>query len=471
MKLSELVEKTRGAKAQKPSEQLDIKLIPKQMIAYQTLTDMDNGVSEVLYGGGSRAGKSYLGCLWQILNRFRYPGSVGMIGRADFIQLTKTTLVTFFEVLNSLPTYYREQVRYKAGVANVAEFANGSVIYFVYFKEKPSDPNFDRFGSFAITDLFVDESQEVSVKAIDVLRGRFSLLTGYNTDGTPWQTRPKALYTCNPSRGWNYSLFVKPDREGTIAPFRKFIKALPADNPHVTQDYIDNLMRSDKATVQRLVYGNFEYDDDPNALMEYDAICDIFENTHIKKVGKRTMSADIATKGHDRFVVYSFTGNLATIPVDKEYSPGKQIEQDIRKVMAMDDIISCYCIVDADGVGNFISSYIPGIREFHGSARPADARYANLRSECYFKLADLVNRRLLRIVCTPEQASRIKEELAVIKQLYVDNDLKKKTVIGKEEMKKLLGRSPDYADGLMMAMWFRRANYTAGAQLKVHYNR
>lgn len=453
------------------AEALDIKLIPKQMLAYQALTDMDNGISEVLYGGGARGGKTWFGCLWQILNRFRYPGSVGMIGRSDFIQLTKTTLVTFFEVLNSLPPYYREQVRYKAGVANVAEFANGSVIYFVYFKEKPSDPNFDRFGSFSITDLFVDESQEVCEKVIDVLRGRFSLLTGFDANGNPWQTKPKALYTCNPSRGWNYTRFVKPDKEGAIAPFRMFIKALPADNPHVTQDYIDNLMRSDTATVQRLVYGNFEYDDDPNVLMEYDAICDLFNNTHIKKMGKRTMSADIATKGHDRFVVYSFTGNLALIPVDKAYSPGKQIEQDLRRVMANDDIRSNFCIVDADGVGNFLSSYIPGIREFHGGARPADSRYANLRSECYFKLADLVNRRLLRIVCTPEQASRIKEELAVIKQLHVDSDVKKKTVISKEEMKKLLGHSPDYADGLMMAMWFRRAAYTSGAQLKVHYNR
>lgn len=456
---------------QAPQESLDIKLIPKQMLAYQTLSDMGNGISELLYGGGARGGKTWFGCLWQILNRFKYPGSVGMIGRSDFVQLTKTTLVTFFEVLDSLPSYYREQVRYKAGVANVAEFANGSMIYFVYFKEKPSDPNFDRFGSFNITDLFVDESQEVSVKAIDVLRGRFSLLTGTNADGSRWQTTPKALYTCNPSRGWNYSLFVKPDKEGTIAPFRKFIKALPADNPHVTQDYIDNLMRSDTVTVQRLVYGNFEYDDDPTVLMEYDAICDLFTNTKVKAVGKRTLSADIATKGHDRFITYAWTGNLATIPVDKVYSPGKQIETDIRNTMRDNNIQSSFVIVDADGVGNYLSSYIPGIREFHGGARPADTRFANLRSECYFKLADMVNKRLLRIICTPEQAERIKEELAVIKQIHVDNDTRKKTVISKEDMKKLLGRSPDYADGLMMNMWFRRSNFTAGARIKVHSNR
>lgn len=411
---------------------------------------------------------SYLGCLWQILNRFQYPGSVGMIGRSDFVALTKTTLVTFFEVLDSLPDYYKDQVRYKAGTQNIAEFANGSKIFFVYFKDKPSDPNFDRFGSYAITDLFVDESQEVNAKAIDVLRGRFSLLTGEHADGTKWQVAPKALYTCNPSRGWNYSLFYKPWKNGNLADFRYFIRSLPADNPYVTQEYIDNLMRSDKVTVQRLVYGNFEYDDDPSALIDYDAIDDLFKNPHIKPVGVHSISADIATKGHDKFILGSWIGNVVTIKKDKNFSPGKQVELDIREVQAEDNVASHYIIVDSDGVGNYLSSYIPGIREFHGGARAGDPKYANLRSECYFKLADHINARRMRVVCTPEQRERLKEELAVIRQAFIDSDTKKKTIISKEEMKKLLGRSPDYADMLMMGMWFRRSNITSGAKLKVH---
>lgn len=450
-----------------PTASLDIKLIPKQMEAYQYLTDMDNGVSEVLFGGGARGGKSYLGCLWQILNRFKYPGSVGMIGREDLTQLSKTTLNTFFEVLNSLPEYYSSQVRYVAGMVNTAEFANGSKIYFVYFKEKPSDPNFDRFGSYAITDLFIDESQEVAEKLLHVLRGRFSLLTGTDANGNKWQTKPKALYTCNPSRGWNYSLFYKPHKNGTIEPYRKFIQSLPADNPHVTQDYLDNLMRADKITVQRLVYGNFEYDDDPTTLCDYDAIEDLFTNKSVKPFGARSLSADIATKGHDRFVLGSWVGNVVTIKRDSSYIEPKQVEEDIRTVTREDSIRTHFVIVDSDGVGNYLSSYIPGIREFHGGGRPADPKFANLRSECYFKLCDLINSRSMRIICTPEQRERIKEELACIRQVFIDNDTKKKTIISKEEMKKLLGRSPDYADMLMMNMWFRRAQFTVGAKLNI----
>lgn len=451
---------------------LDIRLIPKQMEAYRALTDMDNGVSEVLYGGGARGGKSWLGCLWQILNRFRYPGSVGMVGREDFVQLTKTTLKTFFEVLDSLPDWYSSQVRYVAGTYNMAEFANGSVIYFVYFKNKPSDPNFDRFGSFDITDLFIDECQEVAEKLINVIKGRFSRLTGKDGRGNVWQTKPKALYTCNPSRGWIYSLFYKPWKDGRLLDNRLFIRSLPADNPHVTQDYIDNLLKSDKVTVQRLVYGDFDYDDDPSALIDYDAIEDLFVYpANVRLVGARTGSGDIATKGRDRFVFGSWVGNYCFIKRDTPLSEAKQIELDIRDIAAADGIRTENIIVDCDGVGNYLPSYIPGIREFHGGGKAGDGKFANLRSECYFKLADMVNRRAIKVVCSAEQRERIKEELAVVRQLYVDDDTKRKTIVRKEQMKELLGRSPDYADMLMMNMWFRRANFTAGVRVKARTHR
>lgn len=449
---------------------LDIKLIPKQLEAFETLADMDNGISEVLYGGGARGGKTWLGCLWQILNRFKYPNSAGMICREDFTMLTKTTFRTFKEVMATLPEEYQNQVVYRSGVHNTAEFKNGSVIFFCHLEYQQKDPNFDRFGSFDLTDLFVDEAQQIAEKAIDVLKGRFSRLQGTYKDGSVWRVKPKALYTCNPSRGWNYSLFVKPDKEGTIEPFRKFIKALVDDNPHVSQDYIDNLLRSDKITVQRLYYGDFEYDDDPSALCDYDAICDAFENKHVKPVGSRSCSADIATKGHDRFVCVSWVGNVAYIVHDKPYAEPKEIERDIRQVLIENHIPNYLTIVDSDGVGNYLSSYITGVKEFHGGGRAGDyTKYANQRSECYFKLVELINNRAIRIVCTAEQRERIKEELAIIRQAFVDNDVKKKTIIRKEEMKQLLGHSPDYADALMMGMWFRRVRTTTGAKMKVHH--
>jgi phage terminase large subunit len=45
--------------------------------------------------------------------------------------------------------------------------------------------------------------------------------------------------------------------------------------------------------------------------------------------------------------------------------------------------------------------------------------------------------------------TRPSEELGVVKSKNVDKDTKVQ-IISKEEMKELLGRSPDYADTLMM---------------------
>lgn len=445
--------------------QVNLEVFDQQSQALSFLSSNNDEVSEVLYGGGARGGKTFLGCLWQTLRRLAMPGSVGLVCRELGSSLRDTTIRTFFEVLSIL--HVTSKVRYHS-TDKIAYFDNGSVIFFRFLRYDPKDPEYDRLGSLGITDLFVDESQEVSAKALSVLKGRFSILNGTCADGTPWHTIPKALYTCNPRRNWIYNDFVKPAREGTLPPYRRFIKSLPTDNPHLAPAYIENLLRSDKITIQRLYYGNFEYDDDPGALCDYDAICDLFHNEHIQEVGGHSGSADIAMKGHDRFIATSWIGNVCRIAVDKKFSPGKEVYEDLKSLLIRDSIPRSLFVVDADGVGSYLESFLSGIKEFHGGGRPFDARYENLKSECAFILADLINRRAMRIVCDDlETIERIKTELGVLKMAFIDNDLKKKAIITKEKMKELLGHSPDYLDALIMAMFFRRVRNSGGATIKV----
>lgn len=441
--------------------EVNLEMFPQQCKALSYLSSEDEEVSEVLYGGGARGGKTFLGCLWQTLRRISMPGSVGLVCRELGSTLRDTTILTFFEVLSLL--HVNSMVRYHY-TDKIAYFSNGSMIFFRFLRHDPKDPEYDRLGSLGITDLFVDEAQEVSAKAISVLKGRFSVLNGKCADGKAWHTVPKALYTCNPRRNWIYNDFVKPARDGNLAPYRRFIKSLPTDNPHLDPAYLDNLLRSDKVTVQRLYYGNFEYDDDPSALLDYDAICDLFHNEHVLAAGGRSGSADIATKGHDRFVVTAWVGNVCRIVVDKTYSPGKTVYEDVRDTMVREGIPRSLMVVDADGVGDFVSSFLPGIKEFHGGSRPNDPRYDNLKSECAFLLADMVQRRAIRISCDDaDTVERIKNELGVLRQANIDNDTGKKAIIAKDKMKEMLGHSPDYLDALIMAMYFRRAKAASGA--------
>ncbi len=443
---------------------LDVRLFPKQAQAWNYLSAENTEVTEVLYGGGARGGKSAFGCIWQILRRITLPGSVGLVCRERLTNLKDTTLKTMWEMLKMM--HLEGVVKYNE-VKCIMTFPNGSEILFRELVFLPRDPEFDRIGSLAITDLFVDEAQQISEKAISVLKGRFSLLNGVKADGTKWHTIPKALYTCNPKRNWIYNDFVKPAKEGVLPNHRKFIKALPIDNPYVDQSYIDNLLQADKVTVQRLYFGNFEYDDDPSVLCDYDAINDLFTNDHIKPVGAHSGSADIAGKGHDRFIAGSWVGNVCYIKIDTDYSPGKEVETQLKNMMINDSIPRSLMVVDADGVGSFLESYLNGIKEFHGNGRPIDPRYANLKAECAYKLAELINKRAIKIVCTQEQRERIMDELGALKMADIDNDLKKYDIIKKEVMKIILGHSPDYLDMLIMSMFFRRMKPSAGASMKI----
>jgi phenylpyruvate tautomerase PptA (4-oxalocrotonate tautomerase family) len=112
-------------------------------------------------------------------------------------------------------------------------------------------------------------------------------------------------------------------------------------------------------------------------------------------------------------------------------------------------------IADSDGMGNYLESYLNGIKEFHGNGRAVNPEFSNIKSECAYKLAEKINKREIHIIAqNEEQKQAIIEELSQLKADSVDKDEQKKRVIKKEEMKEHLGRSPDYLDMLIMGMWF-----------------
>jgi len=433
--------------------QIKIDITTKQKQALQLLMDNDSKVTEVLYGGGARGGKTWLGCLWQITRRLQYAGSASLICRQKYVDLKDTTLTTFRKVVKAMRVEHLLTLKEGQGGCT-AYFANGSIIYFRYCIFQPLDPEFDRFGSYDLTDIFIDEAQQVAEKFISVIRGRFSLLSGINPDGTTWKCKPKMLMVCNPSKGWIYRLFWKPYREGNLPPYRVFIRALVRDNPYVDEAYIENLLRSDRVTIERLFYGNFDYDDDPNALFDTEALNDMFTN-EVSAEGLAAGGADIALKGRDKYASCVARGRVYTFDRVKGYSPADVVLEDAQQTIKAHAIPRSRFVADSDGVGGFLADFVKGIKEFHGGAVADDAAtYRNLKSEYYYKLAGAVNRREIRVQgLNAEQVEELKEELSVIRVADIDRDDKKKAINSKDEQKKLLGRSPDLADTLMMAFY------------------
>jgi hypothetical protein len=160
-------------------------------------------------------------------------------------------------------------------------------------------------------------------------------------------------------------------------------------------------------------------------------------------------------QGRDRFIAGAWDGMICKVAIDQAKSTGKSIEVDLKNLMYKYEVTHSNTVVDSDGLGSYLESYLEGIKEFHGGASAIYSdEYANLKSQCAFKLAELINKREIRIICTHEQRQRIIDELMVLKVDNVDADEKKKRIIRKEKMKELLQRSPDYLDMLLMRMYF-----------------
>lgn len=416
----------------------------KQRLAYNYLRD--DVTKFVCYGGAGGGGKSWLGCEWLMQCCHFLPGTRWFAGRNNLKDSRASISVTFVKVAQ-----WHGYGAYRLTNDGV-EFENGSEIIFLDLTYYPvKDPMYERFGSLEFTGGWIEEAGQVNGLAFSVLQTRIGrhLNDKYGIQG-------KILITCNPKKNWLYDLFYKPWKENTLKDGYAFVQALVQDNPFATEDYINTLRNTnDKVTKEHLYFGNWEYDDDPAVLCGYDAICDLFTNEHVKPSGESSGSADLAMKGRDRFVAGHWKGNVCYIKIDQPYSEGKTIEADLKRMMIECSIPRSMMVADSDGLGAYLESYLNGIREFHGGNRPINPEFDNLKSECAFKLAEMINNRLIRIVCNDAQRERIKKELSVLKQDHIDADTRKKGIISKEKMKEILGHSPDYLDMLIMAMIFR----------------
>jgi phage terminase large subunit len=402
---------------------------------------------EVLYGGAAGGAKSWTGASWLTFMCELYPGTRWFVGREELKRAKESTYVTFLKVFKA---YGIEGVRYNAN-DHYLLFDNGSRIDFIELKFYPSDPYYERFGSVEYTGGWIEEGGEINFGAFDVLKTRI----GRHLNDQ-YGLRPVLFITCNPKKNWLYMEFYVPFIKSTLPITRVYIPALVQDNPNIEADYIAQLQSvKDKAKRERLLEGNWEYDDDPASLCDFDAINDLFTNEVSDPDRTGRISADLAMKGRDRFIAGLWRGLIVKVAIDQELSTGKSIETDLKKLMSEFHIGHSQTVVDSDGLGAYLESYLTGIQEFHGGAKAFDEKeYANLKSECAYKLAELINKRMIKIICTPEQREKIMQEVALLKSQDVDGDEKRKRIIDKKKMKEDLRRSPDYLDMLIMGMYF-----------------
>ena len=431
-----------------------LKLLKKQEHAVYYLKDSET--NEILYGGAAGGGKSAIGVLWLIECCQKYQGSRWLMGRSKLKSLKETTLNTFFELTTNLGLH--DQFVYNAQ-NNTINWNNGSQILLKDLFLYPSDPNFDSLGSLEITGAFIDECNQIVYKAWQIVKSRIRYKL------KEFDLEPKILGSCNPAKNWVYKEFYVKDRNNELPNNRKFIQALPTDNPHLPQSYLDSLLALDKNSKQRLYYGNWEYDDDPSTLIDQDSITDYWQPIHLERTGEMYMTIDVARKGKDKSVFRVWDGLLCIHSYRIAKSDLKVVVERAKQLMRKYNVSLSNVIADEDGVGGGVVDFL-GCKGFVNGSSPLKEmigddyqtpNYRNLKSQCGYKMAELIVKRKAGEInadtMTIEQTS---EEMEQVKQKDIDKDGKIQ-LLPKEDVKMNIGRSPDEWDSIMMRYYFELA--------------
>lgn len=427
-------------------------LTKKQRELYRAFVDPI--IEEILFWGWGRWGKTR----WvaEILNItcLQFPWISRLVGRREWDDLRKTSLNTILKVLHHHKLV--KGVHYQINMqTKEVKYFNGSKIDFVPLRLEPSDPEFNRLGWYEETFAWVDEAQEVDRKAIDVIKSRLTeKIKEYDLVG-------KVIMTCNPDKWHLYSTFIKPRKEGTLQENRTFIQSLYSDNPHIDHEkYEASLADANIVTRKRILLGDWDYDDSPGRLFDFDKICDLATNPKVN--GSKYISCDVARMWQDKAIIRVRNWLEEIDKVVYKISTTTQIQDKIRELCQRHVIPMSNVIVDEDGVGGWVVDSLR-CKGFVNNSTAIDTRtpaqvssgipkpnFDNLKTQCYFELAKKVNSGEIRLT---ELSDDLKQELDNIVQINLDKDWPIR-IIKKEDLKKKIGRSPDEADSLMMRMYF-----------------
>lgn len=420
----------------------------KQGQALKILTDNDH--VEVMYGGAAGGAKSWTGVAWLLFMCLVFAGTKWFIGREELKRIKQSTYITFKKVCamygctDDLYTYNAQD--------NYIVFFNGSRIDMLDLSYKPSDPLYERYGSLEFTGGWIEEGGEVNFGAYDTLKTRIGRHLNIE-----YGLKRKLFITCNPKKNWMYDTFYKPYKAGRLAVFRFYIACLVQENPYIDPDYIEGLKStSDKVKYARLFLGDWDYDDNPNALCSHDDICAIFGNKLALRTGKHYITGDIARFGADHARLAVWDGYCIIDQISMAKSSLTEIQMWIITKQRKYRVPNHRCIVDEDGVGGGvvdnceINGFVNGSTPFSGE------NYRNLQTQCGYKLAEHINANEVGVdedLISQADREQIIRELEQLQTWKADSD-GKLMLKPKEEIKLEIGCSPDWRDMFLMRCWF-----------------
>jgi len=408
---------------------------PKQALAHACRAKY------VLFGGAMSGGKSWYLCAEAITQAMKYPGNRLVIIRKELTVLRRTTLVTFLTICppQAIKNYNQSRLE--------IEFINGSVLLFME-ADVAKDPLLNKIKGLEIGWFGIDESNEIHKSVYDLLKTRLRWIL-------PNGTKPsyEGRLTSNPENCWLIPTFIQSSNPDEV-----YIQSLTTDNHEENGDYVRNLKDAFKDSpnlLKKYLFADWSLTDSINQLIPSEAIANAAE--WLNGRGRTALGIDVARYGNDNTVfVLIEDGNVELV----ESYPQTSITEVITRAIQLitDYQISPECVgIDAVGVGAGVVDNLKQqgyeVVELQGGARPEETDSAetfkpfNLRSQMYWEL----RKSLIAGEIGSLTDEALKTELQAIKyEICSDRTVK---VVGKEIIKKTLGKSPDRADALAYANW------------------
>ncbi|MEQ9091798.1 MAG: phage terminase large subunit [Balneola sp.] len=417
---------------------------------------VNDEVDDIVYGGSKGSGKSYLGISAIFSDALMYPQTHYFIARKQLNDLRKHTIPSINEVFTSwnlTDSYYKYN-----GQDNYYTLYNGSIVYMLDAKYVPSDPEYQRFGSMQMTRGMIEEAGEFERDAKNNLLASVGRWKNdvYGING-------KIIQTCNPAKNYLYTDYYLKDKNGTLPKEKRFIQAFPQDNKKLPDGYLEQLERNlSQSQKERLLYGNWEYSDDPEQLIQYQWLVDCMSTEFID--GMSSLGADVARFGDDSTVLLGGKGNRVDYIIKRENNDTVETAKDIMFLMNEKSISAERVGVDVVGLGagtvdRLAEDYVY-VRSLSGGQKAEEDpetiyEFNNLRSQMYWQAReDIKNGKLCFGDLEPNDRDKIFDDLTSVR--YSFQGMKKIVIESKDDIKKRLGRSPDYGDAFVYWNWMRK---------------
>jgi hypothetical protein len=209
---------------------------------------------------------------------------------------------------------------------------------------------------------------------------------------------------------------------------------------------------------RRLLEGDWNYMDEADNLFDFDSISNSSFLFRPESTSKRYISVDVARFGSDRSVAIVWNGLVVIECLVYSKLSTTELSSEIKELIAKYGVHPNNVIVDSDGVGGGVADQIRGTNFVNNSSALHGQNFINLKSQCYVKLSELFKEGKISLnIMDPATIDELTQELLAVKLKDIDKD-NKVAVQSKDEMKKVLGKSPDLSDALMMRMYFEVKN-------------